>query len=110
LGAAADWQSKATPVYFYSAGIFHRRAARELWALWRPGSRTPVWQRFFRFGSMNLLISAGTTVAYAASIALLALAASQPAMDGMDGDTTTYFDSVVFLTMFLLIGKYHVVA
>lgn len=53
---------------------------------------------------MNLLISSGTSVAYFASIALLALAASQPR--GMMGDVTTYFDSVVFLAMFLLIGRY----
>lgn len=45
-------------------------------------------------------------MAYFSSIALLGLAASQEASsDGM-GDTTTYFDSVVFLTMFLLIGKF----
>ncbi len=44
------------------------------------------------------------SVAYFASIALLALAAAQsPSPEGM-GDTTTYFDSVVFLTMFLLAG------
>lgn len=94
----------ATPVYFYSAGTFHRRSLRELYALWRPGSRTPVWARFVRFGSMNLLISAGTSVAYFASIALLALGASKPRREG--GETTTYFDSVVFLTMFLLIGRF----
>lgn len=47
----------ATPVMFYSAGTFHRRSLKEIWALWRPGSRTPVWKRFVRFGSMNLLVS-----------------------------------------------------
>ena len=36
---------------------------------------------------------------------MLALAASQPASPNGKGDTSTYFDSVVFLTMFLLIGK-----
>ncbi|TFY72980.1 hypothetical protein EVG20_g14 [Dentipellis fragilis] len=96
----------ATPVMFYSAGIFHRRSIKEIYALWRKGSRTPVWKRFVRFGSMNLLVSAGVSVAYFSSIVLLALAASQsPASDGM-GDITTYFDSVVFLAMFLLMGRY----
>lgn len=47
----------ATPVMFYSAGTFHRRSLKELWALWKPGSRTPVWKRLVRFGSMNLLVS-----------------------------------------------------
>lgn len=41
-------------------------------------------------------------MAYFSSIVLLALSASQPAGEG---DTTTYFDSVVFLAMFLLMGK-----
>lgn len=48
----------ATPVMFYSAGTFHRRSLKELWALWKPGSRTPIWRRLVRFGSMNLLVSA----------------------------------------------------
>ncbi len=47
----------ATPVMFYSAGMFHRRSLKELYALWRKGSRVPVWKRFVRFGSMNLLVS-----------------------------------------------------
>jgi P-type Cu+ transporter len=46
----------ATPVMFNSAGSFHRRSWKEIHALWRRGSRTPVWKRFLRFGSMNLLV------------------------------------------------------
>ena len=46
----------ATPVMFYSAGNFHRRCLKEIHALWRRGSPTPVWKRFLRFGSMNLLV------------------------------------------------------
>ncbi|OBZ70406.1 putative copper-transporting ATPase HMA5 [Grifola frondosa] len=96
----------ATPVMFYSAGTFHRRSLKEIWALWRKGSRTPVWKRFVRFGSMNLLVSTGVSVAYFASIALLALAATSPPSPSGNGDTTTYFDSVVLLTMFLLAGRF----
>merc|ERR1711939_734993 len=69
----------ATPVYFFAADLFHRRTIKELRALWRPGSKVPISRRFYRFGSMNMLISFGTSIAY--------------------------FDSVVFLTMFLLIGR-----
>ena len=47
----------ATPVEFFIADVFHRKALQEIKALWRPGSRTPIYQRFFRFGSMNLLVS-----------------------------------------------------
>jgi len=96
----------ATPVMFYSAGSFHKRSLKEIRALWRRGSRTPVWKRFLRFGSMNLLVSSGVSVAYFSSIVLLVLSAStSPSLDG-HGDTSTYFDSVVFLTMFLLTGRY----
>ncbi|KAL6309592.1 heavy metal translocatin [Sparassis latifolia] len=104
----AQWAMffQATPVMFYSAGTFHRRSLKEIWALWRRGSRTPIWRRFVRFGSMNLLVSTGVSVAYFASIALLALAATRPRSSSGPGDTTTYFDSVVFLTMFLLAGRF----
>jgi cation transport ATPase len=46
----------ATPVQFYSADMFHRRCIKELSALWRRGSTIPIYRRFFRFGSMNLLV------------------------------------------------------
>ncbi|KAJ7228679.1 E1-E2 ATPase-domain-containing protein [Mycena pura] len=94
----------ALPVMFYSAALFHRRSIHEIRGLWRRGSRTPIWKRFVRFGSMNLLVSTGVSVAFFASVGLLALAAQQPRQQ--QGDTTTYFDSVVLLTMFLLAGRY----
>lgn len=55
----AEWALfiMSTPVMFYSAGNFHRRSIKEITALWRKGSKTPVWERFVRFGSMNLLVS-----------------------------------------------------
>lgn len=97
----------STPVYFFVADIFHRKAVKEIYSLWKHSNN---WKRrLFRFGSMNLLMSLGTTVAYFASIALLGIAASRP-RDTSDsrmhkGLSTTYFDSVVFLTFFLLIGR-----
>ncbi|KAJ7744453.1 E1-E2 ATPase-domain-containing protein [Mycena maculata] len=92
------------PVMFYSAGLFHWRSIKEIRALWRKGSKTPILQRFIRFGSMNLLVSTGVTVAFFASVGLLVLSARDPPQ--ARGDTTTYFDSVVFLTLFLLAGRY----
>lgn len=94
----------ATPVYFLAADVFHLRAIKEIRALWRKGSRVPILQRFCRFGSMNLLISAGTSVAYFASIAVLAIDAT--ASSASSSHSSTYFDSVVFLTFFILIGRY----
>ena len=47
----------ATPVQFFIADVFHVRAIKEIKALWRPGSQVPILRRFYRFGSMNLLVS-----------------------------------------------------
>src|SRR6202035_1129019 len=63
----------ATPVMFLAADIFHVRAIKEIRALWARNSKVPILRRFCRFGSMNLLMSAGTSVAYFPSIAVLAL-------------------------------------
>jgi P-type Cu+ transporter len=46
----------ATPVQFYCANIFHWRSIKEIRALWKKGSTTPIHRRFIRFGSMNLLV------------------------------------------------------
>lgn len=93
----------AIPVYLYSAKSFHIRALRELRSMWRPNSRTPLLHRFTRFGSMNMLMSLGTSIALFASIAELILAATKKSSGSMDN---SYFDAVVFLTMFLLIGRF----
>ncbi|KAI9847450.1 MAG: hypothetical protein M1838_000869 [Thelocarpon superellum] len=95
----------ATPVYFFAADAFHRPALHDLRIMWRPGSSTPLLHRFTRFGSMSMLMSLGTTIAYFSSIAELGISATRSAaLPGMA--TTSYFDSVVFLTMFLLIGRF----
>ena len=43
-------------------------------------------------------------MAYFSSIAILALSMVEPRSPSGQGNSTTYFDSVVFLTMFLLAG------
>ena len=53
---------------------------------------------------MNLLMSAGTSVAYFSSIAVLALDSQKTSQS--NGQVSTYFDAVVFLTMFILAGRY----
>ena len=93
----------ATPVMFFAADAFHLRAIKEIRALWRKGSKVPISRRIYRFGSMNLLVSAGTSVAYISSIALLIIGATTK---GGNASGTTYFDTVVFLTFFILVGRY----
>ncbi|KAK3056307.1 hypothetical protein LTR09_002814 [Extremus antarcticus] len=102
----AEWAlfAMATPVYFFAADLFHRRAVKELYALWRLGSSVPMLRRFYRFGSMDMLLSFGTTIAYFSSIAELIIATASRTTTS-SGSNTTYFDSVVFLTMFLLLGR-----
>lgn len=105
----AEWSLLviATPVYFFAADVFHLRALKELRALWRLGSPIPIPRRLYRFGSMNLLISLGTSIAYFASVAQVAISASshRASATGSAGSSSSYFDSVVFLSMFLLLGR-----
>ncbi|KAH7346218.1 E1-E2 ATPase-domain-containing protein [Rhexocercosporidium sp. MPI-PUGE-AT-0058] len=93
----------ATPVYFLCADVFHIRALKELRSMWRRGSSTPMLQRFYRFGSMNMLMSLGTSIAYISSVAQL-IAAGVNKSNHVE-DNGFYFDSVVFLTLFLLVGR-----
>jgi Cu+-exporting ATPase len=95
----------ATPVMFFAADVFHLRAIKEIRALWSSNSKVPIFRRFYRFGSMNLLMSAGTSVAYFPSIAVLALN-SRKVSHSHYGQMSTYFDVVVFLTLFILAGRY----
>ncbi|KAF4633365.1 hypothetical protein G7Y89_g4752 [Cudoniella acicularis] len=93
----------ATPVYFLCADVFHVRALKEVRSMWRRDSTTPILQRFYRFGSMNMLMSLGTSIAYISSVAQLIAAGVHPPL--VPDNNTFYFDSVVFLTLFLLIGR-----
>ena len=102
----AEWAmfATATPVYFFATDYFHRRMIKEIYSLWRPRSPVPIAKRFIRFGSMNLLISFGTTIAYFSSLAQLIISATST-QDMAESSKMSYFDSVVFLTMFLLLGR-----
>jgi Cu+-exporting ATPase len=102
----AEWAMfvTATPVYFFATDYFHRRMIKEIYSLWRPRSPVPIAKRFIRFGSMNLLISFGTTIAYFSSLAQLIISATST-QDMAESSKMSYFDSVVFLTMFLLLGR-----
>ncbi|KEQ65003.1 uncharacterized protein M437DRAFT_24174 [Aureobasidium melanogenum CBS 110374] len=102
----ADWALfiMGTIIYFFAADIFHIRSLQGIYLMWKPSSRTPLSHRLFRFGNMNMLISLGTSIAYFASIAALAINATN-SKKTMGQGQAYYFDSVVFLTLFLLGGR-----
>ncbi|KAF4125655.1 Cation transport ATPase [Geosmithia morbida] len=93
----------ATPAWVYSADMFHRRSIKELRAMWRPGSKMPVLARFYRFGSMDMLVSLGTTIAYISSVAQMIATAASGGKAMSEG--LMYFDTVVFLVLFILAGR-----
>ncbi|POS84493.1 hypothetical protein EPUL_004925 [Erysiphe pulchra] len=92
----------ATPVYFFCADVFHEDTVNEIIKMWGSKSDIRILQRFYRFGSMSMLISIGTSIAYISSIAQLVYAGIHP--PAMTDNNLFYFDSVVFLTLFLLAG------
>ncbi|KAK2466196.1 hypothetical protein APHAL10511_001838 [Amanita phalloides] len=94
----------STPVMFYSANIFHQKSIKEIRALWRKTSSLTLLYKFTRFGSMNLLVTCGISVAYFSSLSMLGMAMTNPRNN--NAEHTTYFDTVVFLTMFVLTGRY----
>nr|UJH94540.1 CopA [Starmerella bombicola] len=90
----------STPVYFFAADIFHRKAMREIKTLFN--SSLSWSRRLFHFGSMNLLMSMGTSISYWASIIVVII----NGIVDEDVMPDTYFDSVIFLAFFLLVGRY----
>ncbi|OBT92458.1 hypothetical protein VE01_09556 [Pseudogymnoascus verrucosus] len=96
-----------TPVMFFGTDLFHRRAFKEIWAMWKPNSVVPMLRRFYRFGSMNMLISVGTMVAYVSSLAVLIMNATQKTERHHSMRmSSSYFDVITFLTFFILMGQY----
>jgi heavy metal translocating P-type ATPase len=55
---------------------------------------------------MNLLISAGSSVAYFSSLAVLIMDATSSRNVSQHDSSNTYFDTVTFLTFFILIGRF----
>lgn len=97
----------ATPVYFYSARGFHIGAMKGIWSLWKPGSRASWTDRFFRFGNMDALIFFGTSITYLSSTLRILVAVVLTALgkSARTDDEQFFFDTTVFLTFFLLLGR-----
>lgn len=105
-GTVALWPL-ATVVQFGVGWLFYKRALNALWPHLRAlftSSRSPrpvTWRSFFSFGSMDLLVTLSTSVSYFASVAMLVIDVQHPGRMSIG----TYFDSSVFLIMFILLGR-----
>lgn len=101
----------ATPVQFGVGSYFYARSWKSLRGVWRRGrgnlrkSWRRVWfDRLIRWGSMDSLVTLGTSLAYFASLAYMILDITGPT--SMNGGTMSYFDTSVFLMFFILAGRY----
>lgn len=54
---------------------------------------------------MDLLVALSTTVAYAASLGMMARDVARGAESVMHTGSSTYFDSCVFLAFFIIMGR-----
>lgn len=114
-GTVALWPL-ATVVQFGVGWLFYKRAFNAMWpflrslvpsflqphSMRRLPSRPLTWRSFFSFGSMDLLVTLSTTVSYFASVAMLVIDVKAGPGQMSIG---TYFDSSVFLIMFILLGR-----
>ncbi|WVW84814.1 hypothetical protein I302_106849 [Kwoniella bestiolae CBS 10118] len=115
LGTVILWPL-ASIVQFGVGRIFYKRTFASLWphlrrlvpsalrteSMRRLPPRRLGWKTLITFGSMDLLVVLSTTVSYFASLAMLILdVRASPGTESVG----TYFDSCVFLIMFILLGR-----
>lgn len=63
------------------------------------------WSGLFSFGNMDLLVALSTTIAYLASIGLFIRDILRTPEETMNHGSSTFFDSNVFLGLFILAGR-----
>ncbi|WWC62714.1 uncharacterized protein I303_105311 [Kwoniella dejecticola CBS 10117] len=115
LGTVILWPL-ATVVQFGVGRLFYKRTFASMWphlrrlipsafkseTMRRLPARPLSWKTLISFGSMDLLVVLSTSVSYFASLAMLILdVRSSPHSESVG----TYFDSCVFLIMFILLGR-----
>lgn len=100
----------ATPVQFGAGSLFYSRAWKGLKGVWkRTRGKKGGWkERLWRWGSMDTLVALGTTAAWSASVAFMVLDITAPPspMNPGGSDSMGYFDSSVFLILFILAGRW----
>ncbi|WVF69120.1 hypothetical protein IAT40_003894 [Kwoniella sp. CBS 6097] len=112
LGTIILWPL-ATIVQFGVGRLFYKRTFASMWPHLRRlipsklrSKRSPPrplsWRTLVSFGSMDLLVVLSTTVSYFSSLAMLILDIEASSESESIG---TYFDSGVFIIMFILLGR-----
>ncbi|KAF8501273.1 hypothetical protein JB92DRAFT_2794788, partial [Gautieria morchelliformis] len=101
----------ATPVQLGVGWFFYQRALKSLKGVWRKRKAGADWrrvwlERLLRWGSMDTLVSLGTLTGYFASLALMIMDIRTMPVPGMMGGQMGWFDSSVFLILFILAGRY----
>jgi P-type Cu+ transporter len=92
----------STPVQFGVGWFFYTRALKSLKGVWRKRKAGADWrrvwsERLLRWGSMDTLVSLGTSTGYFASLALMIMDIRTTPLQGMMGGQMGWFDSSVFL-------------
>ena len=75
------------------------------WKTMRTYLKSWRWSRLFSFGSMDLLVALSTTIAYLASLGLFIRDILDSPEETIRHGSSTFFDSNVFLGLFILAGR-----
>ncbi|KAK4699686.1 hypothetical protein P7C70_g6571, partial [Phenoliferia sp. Uapishka_3] len=93
----------ATPVQFGVGSLFYSRAWKGLRGVWKRGS----WKdKLLRWGTMDSLVALGTTAGWSASVAFMVIDVQDKGEGMKRGGEMGYFDSSVFLVLFILAGRW----
>ncbi|KAF8512736.1 hypothetical protein BU17DRAFT_53888 [Hysterangium stoloniferum] len=95
----------ATPIQLGIGAYFYMGAAASIWSVWRSSSTSWV-NRLIRWGSMDTLIALGTSTGYVTSLVILGLDVSGKGMGESGVGGMGWFDSSVFLMLFILLGRH----
>lgn len=96
----------STPVQFGVGAMFYQHAWKSVRGVWKRSGEGKWRNRFLRWGSMDTLVALGTSTAWGSSVGFMILDVVTPVMEDGRGGMMSYFDSSVFLIMFILAGRW----
>ncbi|GJJ16177.1 hypothetical protein Clacol_010457 [Clathrus columnatus] len=108
LGTIIMW-ILATPIQIGVGAYFWKGAWKSIRNVWRrrgKNAKATWFARIFMWGSMDTLVAFGTSIGYVASLALLGLQVAGESSGFESVGNMGWFDSSVFLMVFILLGRY----